>query len=200
MALMWQHPFTCIISGITGSGKSSFVAKLIGYADRVIKPTPRSIIWCYSVYQTLFDSLKGVEFHEGVIDVNSLEAGTLLILDDLMHEANEKVEKIFTKYSHHKDISVLFLTQNIFFKNTRTMSLNSHYIVLFKNPRDATQIAHLARQMYTGKSKFMIEAFRDAMSKPYTYLMIDLRPETEDMLRLRSSIFPDEDNFVYVPK
>lgn len=103
-------------------------------------------------------------------------------------------------YSHRKDILVLFLTQNIFVKNTRTMSLNSHYIVLFKNPRDATQIAHLARQMYPGKSKFMIEAFRDATSKPYTYLMIDLRPETEDMLRLRSSIFPDEDNFVYVPK
>ena len=32
------------------------------------------------------------------------------------------------------------------------LSLNSHYIVLFKNARDATQVAHLARQMYPGKS------------------------------------------------
>src|SRR6185436_6207776 len=111
------------------------------------------IVWCYSVYQSLFYSLRNVEFHEGIIDINSLERGTLLILDDLMHEADENVEKIFTKYSHHNSVSVLFLTQNIFFKNTRTMSLNSQYLILFKNPRDATQITHLARQMYPGCTK-----------------------------------------------
>ena len=80
------------------------------------------------------------------------------------------------------------------------MSLNSQYLILFKNPRDATQITHLAKQMYPGRTKFMIEAFRDATSKPYTYLAIDLKPETEENMRLRSGIFPLEENYVYVPR
>ena len=37
----------------------------------------------------------------------------------------------------------MYLTQNIFPKNkpSRTLSLNSHYLVLFKNAREALQVA-----------------------------------------------------------
>ena len=81
------------------------------------------------------------------------------------------------------------------------MNLNTHYLVLFKNPRDATQIAIVARQMYPGKSKFVLEAFKDATKEPYGYLLIDLRPETDDRYRIRTNIFPDDDRqYVYVPK
>ena len=48
----------------------------------------------------------------------------------------------------------------------RTISLNAHYLILFKNPRDASQINHLAKQMYPTKSKFMVEAYRDATLPP----------------------------------
>ena len=66
------------------------------------------------------------------------------------------------------DVSVMFLTQNIFHKKAKTMTLNAHYLVLFKNPRDASQLTYLARQMYPSKPKFMIDAFADATSEPYT--------------------------------
>jgi hypothetical protein len=33
-------------------------------------------------------------------------------------------------------------------------------MVLFKNPRDVTQVANLSRQMYPGRSKFLVEALR----------------------------------------
>jgi len=36
------------------------------------------------------------------------------------------------------------------------MSLNAHYMVLFKNPRDVSQFANLARQMYPKTSQFNI--------------------------------------------
>ena len=70
------------------------------------------------------------------------------------------------------------MTQNLFYKNkqTRTLSLNSHYIVLFKNARDATQVANLARQMYTGNSAFMIEAFKNWYKK--LIIKLDLEPES----------------------
>jgi len=112
------------------------------------------------------------------------------------------VSQIFTKVSHHKSLSVLYLTQNLFYKTkqNRTMSLNAHYLVLFKNPRDMTQISHLAAQMYPGKSKYMIESYRDATSVPFSYLLIDLKPDTEEKMRLRSNIFPGETTYVYVSK
>ena len=54
--------------------------------------------------------------------------------------------------------------------------------------------------MYPGKSKFLIESYRDATSKPFSYLMIDLKPDTDDKIRVRSNIFPDEATYVYLPK
>ena len=38
----------------------------------------------------------------------------LLVIDDLMHEINEVMEKWFMKGSHHRNTSVLLLTQNIY--------------------------------------------------------------------------------------
>ena len=110
-----------------------------------------------------------------------------------------RVTDIFTKYSHHLNISVIFVTQNFFYKNNRTMSLNAHYLFLFRNPRDASQIAFLARQMYPGNSKYMLKAYQDATSSPYSYLVVDLKADTDDRHRLRSGIFSDEPNYVYLP-
>ena len=119
-----------------------------------------------------------------------------------MQETDESIANLFTKGSHHRNISVVFLVQNMFHKNKhiRTISLNSHYMVLFKNPRDASQFAALARQMYPNQSAFALEAYKDATQQPFSYLFVDLRPEQDDTLRLRANIFPGETQYVYVPK
>lgn len=204
MSLTWKHPFTCLVAGPTGCGKTQFTIRLIEHAKTSIEPPPEKIVWCYGVYQTAFDKLTGVEFHEGIPEIGLFDGKqkTLLILDDLMHETDDRVTKIFTKISHHMDVSVLYLTQNIFYggKQNRTIGLNAHYLVLFRNPRDATQVAHLARQMYPGKSKFLIEAFRDATEAPFSYMLLDLKPDTEEKFRVRSHIFPGEQSYAYVPK
>ena len=56
----------------------------------------------------------------------------------------------FTKISHHRNLSVVYVCQNLFdkFKYHRTISLNSHYIVLLRNPRDTQPVANLARQIF----------------------------------------------------
>lgn len=200
MALIWKHPFTAVVAGPSSCGKTSFLIEFLKHAPNVIQPPPNSILWCYGTYQNIFNTLEHVKFREGIPAPNELEKGSLLILDDLMHESDERVDKIFTKYSHHNDVSVIFLAQNLFHKNMRTLTLNSQYIVLFKNPRDSAQIAHLARQMFPGKSKYMLEAFKDATLIPYRYLVLDLRVDTDEAHRLKSGIFPNEPNYVYVSK
>jgi len=127
----------------------------------------------------------------------------LLTIDDLMYETNNDITKLVTRGSHHTNTSVIFITQNMFSagKETRTITLNAQYLVLFKNVRDKSQIAHLSRQMYPSKSKHMIESYTDATSEPYSYLFVDLKPNTDDKQRLKACIFPDDpQNYVYVPK
>ena len=36
------------------------------------------------------------------------------IVDDLIHETNEIVANLLTKGSHHRNVSVVFLVQNLF--------------------------------------------------------------------------------------
>jgi hypothetical protein len=121
----------------------------------MIIPPPEKIVYCYGEFQPMFAEYPTVEFQEGLPNVDQFDGRqrVLLIIDDLMNEADQNVCNLFTKLSHHRNVSVVFITQNLFHKNkfVRTMNLNTHYIVMFKNPRDASQVAILARQMYPAR-------------------------------------------------
>ena len=160
MTLPLHHPFTALVAGPTMCGKTHFVFKLIENADVMIDPPPRRIVYCYGEYQQLFDRYVDVDFRQGLPDLKDFDGRepVLLIVDDLMNETDKTVANLFTKGAHHRNISVVFLVQNLFHKNKyiRTISLNTHYMVLFKNPRDASQFANLARQMYPKQWQFAV--------------------------------------------
>ena len=117
------------------------------------------------------ETMPEVEFVDGLPDPNTFrpETRTLVVLDDLMAETDSRVTTLFTKKSHDCNTSVVYLLQNLFpnGKETRTISLNAHCMVLFKSPRDAGQVGQLAKQMYPGRVKYMQDAFKDATSTPY---------------------------------
>ena len=204
MDIRFKHPFTCQIAGPSWCGKSVFTFRLIREINELITPVPEKIIYCYGEYQPLFNDYPQVTFREGLPNNDEFDGKhrTLLILDDLMTEAGDGVSNLFTKISHHRNVSVIFLTQNMYHKSkqARTMSLNTQYLVLFKNPRDATQVATLGRQMYPNNSKFLVEAFKDATKGPYGYLLLDLRADTLENYRVRTNIFAGERQYVYIPK
>lgn len=195
------HPFTMLVSGPTGVGKTVFVQKLLS-AD-MIDPTPTRIVWAYGEWQKSYESFP-FTYIQGLDNVDDIIAQVdgpqILVVDDMMGQDTNTLEQWFTKKSHHRNVSIIYIVQNLFDKKQRTISLNAHYLVLFKNPRDTSQLGVLARQMYPGHAQFMIEAYTDATQKPRSYLLVDLKPDTPEEMRLRSHILPDEDNFVYVRK
>ena len=195
--LRFRHPSTFMIVGPSQSGKTRFVVKLIQRANQMIDRPPERVVWCYGSDQPdLFRELSdSVEFVEGLPATNILDGRrTLLIIDDLMTETDGRVTDLFTKGSHHKNASVIYISQNLYNKGkeNRTISLNTHYLVLFKNPRDVAQISHLGRQIFPERAKYFSESFTDATSRPYGYLLVDLKSSTPDELRLRAAIFADE--------
>lgn len=204
--MQWQHPFTAIIAGPTSSGKSWFIKQFLKEMAHLINANVEEIIYCIPEGQVTDTEMTYTKLYEGIPDVTMFAdlKPRLVILDDLMREANGDVVDLFTKGSHHYNLSVIFVTQNIFNqgKGRRDISLNAHYIVCFKNPRDKQQILHLSKQIFPENPKYIQEAYNDATSKPYGYLLFDLRQTTPDIIRYRTNIFQSDtsSNIVYVPK
>jgi hypothetical protein len=90
---------------------------------------------------------------------------------------------LFTRASHHDNISVIFVTQN-YFDTPRNITLNSQYLFLGRNPRDKLTPMNIAKQMFPGRTKEFVNIYEDATSDPYSFLFISFRQETPEMLRL----------------
>jgi hypothetical protein len=206
MAFPFKHPFTAACSGPTGCGKSRLMMEIILHIKQMMTPVPKKIVWCRAEYQPELERKLAhmVEFRDGPPDLADFTDGvsTLLIIDDLMSECTSEITKFFTKGSHHRNLSIWFLMQNFFHqgKEIRTITLNAQYIIIFKNPRDKQQIKVLARQMFDRDAQAMEVAYSMATEHPHGYLLVDLKQDTPDHLRLRSKILPGEIGEIYPSK
>ena len=124
------------------------------------------IIWCYTKQQPdllnkLTEIPSTIEYEQGIpSEVDSMfdrSVNNLIILNDMMGEAtqNKRISQLFTRV-RHDNLSVIYLTQNLFHKKQREISLNFDYIVIFKNPKDKTQFTNWARQFMPRKYKFSL--------------------------------------------
>ena len=174
----------------------------IQQAQTVIDQPPERIIWCYWQWQTAYTQLlmriPTIEFVKGIpksLENDSyldLNIRNLIVFDAKMTEAGKdnRILNLFTKGSHHRNLSVTYIVQNLFHqgKGNRSISLNSHYLVFFKNPRDKLQILTLAKQMYPSKTAWFIKLYEEEVQRPFGYLFVGLRPTTPDRRRLRTNV------------
>ena len=202
---VFKHPFSCLVAGPSKSGKTTFVERLIKHREKMIAPPPKEVVWHYSEFQPAYSRMADtVTFKKGVPTETQLKtySDKLVIIDDLMHEMGSVSSDIFTKRVHHLNMSVIYIVKNLFnqAKNHRTMSLNSNYIVLFKNPRDKAQVSFLARQVFPHSPKILQQAYNDATHKPHSYLLLDFQQATPENERLKTEIFPGEPHYIYTEK
>ena len=207
----FEHPFTCMIAGMTGSGKTAWVLSLLQQASEAIYLPPRiiGVIHNGSLRIQMLVAMPHIEFVKGIpttleqdsyFDVNKRN---LIVFDGQMIDASKdkrivgRIVNLFTRSSHHRNLSVIYIVQNLFHqgKGSRSISLNSHYLVLFKNPRDKLHILTLAKQMYPGQTDFVLNQYEEALKRPFDYLLIDLKTTTQDNCRLRTNVLPTEEGF-----
>ena len=206
----FRHPTTILIAGPTMCGKTKLLVKCL--KEGLFYPAPTRIIWVYGEWQSSYDEIRVMypftEFEKEMTpelydSITPMERN-LVILDDKMNDAgcSKTLAKLFTQGAHHRNLTVIFIVQNIFHQdsNMRTISLNSHYLILFKNPRDKGQIRALGSQMFPGESGFLVSAYQDATHDRFGYLVLDLHPETPEELRVRSGIFRHDQSCVYLPR
>lgn len=203
-SLKLQTPYQALVCGPTMSGKSTFVHNLLKHQNEICCPPAQKILYCYAAYQDNFEKLKqtcpGIIFIEGLPPKENEfwneNRNSILVLDDLATQLfkDSSISNLVTVKSHHYGISVIIICQTLFPRGSesRLISLNTCYLICMKNPRDQRQINLLSSQISPQNSKRIVDAYRMATSLPYTYLMIDLKQETPELLRLRSNILPSE--------
>lgn len=200
-----KHPATILVAGATGSGKTNFVHSLVEHSTEMFTPVPKlpiRVLWVYGAsqrFKPVENKLVALEYTDAIPD--SFVGIDILVLDDLQNDlaGSKLLSDIYTKLSHHQNMSVIFIVQNLFNQGNqmRNISLNSHYLVLTKSRRDLMQIKVLGNQLY-GETRFFSDAYKKAvLDKEYGYLLIDLTPATEEKYRLRTKIFPGEDTIIY---
>lgn len=100
----------------------------------------------------LYDQLlqiRKITFVNGILE--SLSDNVLLppdknnlLIIEVMNTASNSIEvqNVFIQYVHHRNLSSMYLVQNLFMqgKSSKTISLNTNYLILFNNPRDKYQI------------------------------------------------------------
>ena len=153
-------PFSWMLAGPSGSGKTQVIVEFVKKIARLMIPPAKRLVIGYNTYQSAYDELRQimhVELVKGVPKVSQLRDGDLLLLDDLMKNVDECIP-FFTIHSHHVPCSVIYLSQNMFAKGQRSLSLNAHYLTLFRSPRDTSQIKTLATQLESDNSKLVTDA------------------------------------------
>ena len=111
--------------------------------------------------------------------IDSFQNG-VLVLDDLVEEVikESNIMNMFIGGSHHKNISLLFLMQNIFQKgpHARTICTNTQYMAIFRNSRDQLQIRILARQIFPTDWDEFLKYYEEETNKEYGHVILDFHP------------------------
>ena len=179
----------CIIFGATGAGKTEFILAVI--RQKLVEPMPKNIFYMYNVEQDFMKTwnerestpivfIKGLDF-----DQMDTSEPSLLVIDDLILSNNKTVAEMFILGSHHKKVSVFFLTQTLFPNCPvfRMMSANAHYFVLFNSQRHFRQVNTLARQIYVGKDLARItNAYKRASKRHRGFIVLSFVPELPEEL------------------
>lgn len=148
MDTRFVHPANALLVGGSGTGKTTLMIKIVKNRDEMFDTKFVEVVWHYmewqKCYQELAESDSRVRFVEGIPTLDQFppnEGAKLLICDDFMDSLkNPEFLQFAIKGSHHRNLSFWLLSQCIFPKNMREISLQAHYCILMKTCRDLAQV------------------------------------------------------------
>ena len=198
--LLFRHPFTAIVAGSSSSGKTTLVTRIVNHLPHLTTPEitkPIRVLWCTGSFARpppIPNKDVAVTVRTGAPPEDP-ECDVIVVDDQMTDMADSKsMSDLFTKHSHHRNISIIFILQNLFVqgKHMRNITLNAHYIFLTKSRRDLNQVKRLGQQVF-GNSTFFFNAYKKCvLERDYGYILLDLSPNTDERFRVRSNIIPTE--------
>ena len=197
-----KENFKLFISGPSRCGKTFFVADLLQNIQTFAKQPPSLVIYIYKVWQSKFDEMNNVvhiflEDQKDIVDkIKEYATGApiLIVFDDMINSSSlSELAPLFTVDARHMNMSLVFLTQRMFVNDEyfRQISQNCDYFIIFKNPRNSSEIRTLAQQITPG-SLHLINMYIEATKEPFSYLFINLTQECPPDVKYLSQFFMRE--------
>jgi hypothetical protein len=198
-----KHPARILIFGPTFSGKTTLVTKILENQEQLFNLKFDRILYCSdgSMLKTR-NQVENIEtyecFDKDLFDQFDPNMRNCLIIDDFMHRAANDIQisELFTKRSHHQNVTIILLMQNIFPKSKYMTDIkrNASYIFLMSNPVDEKSIKLLSQHLDPSNPSFIYNCFIDATkNKPYSYLFLDLNPGQSNEVRVRTNVIESTD-------
>ena len=198
----FRQPATMIIQGATGSGKTTFIMKLI---DNIwmMQPSPIKIHFFFETWQKGYETKnKSIQFHKEELTEEKFKklsyplkekGGSLFVLDDGMTNINKDMVRIFSIWARQYNASIILVTHNLFYNDPiyRNLSLNTHYFVLLRTQRAWKQVSLLLRQLFSNY-KTVEQFVEEIFSKKHAYVILDVHPDGSDKFKALTRIFPNE--------
>ncbi len=163
-----------------------------------------AIYYYYAVWQDLYtdmqrqglvtEFIQGFPSNQEFLDKTKKHDRSIVILDDATAHLSPDLVQIVNVSARHSKASTFILMQSIFPRNpfARQISISIAYGHFFKNPRERQQFGIIARQINPNSYKWIVRAFQEATSKPYSCFLIDFLQTTEERHRFRSNLLPDQ--------
>ena len=205
--------FGLLCSGGPYAGKTSWTVELIRNADKLIDRPFDYIVWFYGEPNPLVRQLER-ELNGKLTSVHGLPDNLedyitpgqrgLHVYDDLFLELtnSNRINELCAYKTQHSNLSWIILMQNLFHngKSRQTIYRCAHYLCVFNNALDRSQIYTLAYKLMPGNQKLFLKIFEKAAARPHGYMLIDGRQTTPQEARFRTDIFAGTHQKVFIPQ
>jgi len=112
----------------------------------------------------------------------------------------QHIFEMFIRKSHHQNLGVFVLLQQIFNNSLRLATINATYSFIFPCETDKNVLEYLNQRLFPKCKNFLREAMEDCKNMKWSFLLIDCSPSQHSNFRTRNFILRGKDSKVYILK
>jgi hypothetical protein len=184
-------PFRMIICGSSGSGKTQTLMSLIynmpNTFENIFIATKNKDEPLYNYVEEKLGK-KGLKIYEidkdGLPDLDKLDKTqqTLLVMDDLVGEKNQKPMEQYFLRARKKNCSLVYITQS-YYAVPKMIRNNMTYLII-KQISSMKNLTMIAREFDLGLPKDVLtDMYKDATADKQNFLMMDLEGDPKEKFR-----------------
>lgn len=184
-------PLRMIICGRTGSAKTQTMMNLVKVMadtfEKIYIITKNSDEPIYNWLKDKYKDSKEIEVREGVenlpdIDKLDKDVQSLLVMDDLVGEKNQKPMEQYFLRGRKKNCSMIYITQS-YYAVPKMIRNNMSYLII-KQISNMKNLTMIARECSLGLDKKQLtDIYKHATEKTHDFLLIDLEGDPKHRFR-----------------
>jgi hypothetical protein len=186
-----------IVVGPSGSGKTSLVLGLLKDLHCVFEPGIERVFFCSTT--PISDITCPVPVHvQDTFPDHTIFAQphSLVIIDDFQEQLSKNSDAIAlsSKIAHHNNCTLIYLLQSMYTERsvTRSLFLNSQYIIILGCQRSVGQIKNFLMRMFPNNWSKVLKGFESMVQESFSHVLFDMHPRTEYKNMIRSGLLQSQ--------